>query len=123
MKICQPHWDLCRKTVETYGLMGLVARSGAEAMERFKQEVMVGASDDTFDPLMSLHWHFMNDALRCGGLYLMGPDPSGKNEGQYCPLCEFEKHCEGFDSKKAVGSVVKQIAAYCRERGFIPKLS
>lgn len=123
MKFCQPHWGICRQAVEAYGMVGLVSATGEEATERMKKEIgQGGESDDTFDPLMSLYWHFTNDALRCGGLYLMNPDPSGKNAGHYCPLCEFEKHMRGFDSQKAVDNIAKQIAEYCRGRGLIPKL-
>lgn len=124
MKFCQPHWDICRQTVEAYGMVGLVAKSGGEAVDCMKEDIEScgKSSDENFDPLMSLHWHFINDALRCGGLYLLGANPSGNNAGHYCPICEFEKNMEGFDARQAVETIAKQIAAYCREKGLLTKV-
>ena len=73
---------------------------------------------------MSMNWHFTNEALRCGGLYLMTVDPvaNPQNEGHFCPVCEFVKHSEGFVASEAIGSVADQMLAHSREQGLLPKV-
>jgi len=119
MKFCMDHWNLCRAAVDDRGMTPLVAADGAEAIERTVEELNGGTPK--FDPLMSMHWHWTNSALEAGGLYLMGQNDTGENEGHFCPVCEFVKHSEGFDAKEAIGSVADQIAEYCRAEGLIPK--
>lgn len=125
MKMCAEHWKLCREAIALRGLEALVSRDGAELVERLEQQLRSGdpAAPGSFDPLMSLNWHFMNEALRCGGLYVMGADESGANDGQYCPVCEFIKHQDGFVAEKAIGKIADQIAAWVREQGLIPKVN
>lgn len=130
MKICKDHWQLMRDAIDDRGMSGLVAKDGETALENELAQLEAAKSGDPephkaapLDPLMSMHWHFTNDALRCGGLYLMGAREDGQNDGHYCPICEFEKHAEGFVAKEAIGSVADQMAEYCRAEGLIPKVS
>lgn len=120
MRICKDHWAVIRSAIEVRGLSGLVAKDSKEAHKNLMAE-LEGGAQPPFDPLMSMHWHWHNAALRNGGLYLLSEDPSGKNDGQYCPLCEFVAHAQGFDDKKEIDSVADQILAWCREEGLVPK--
>ena len=72
-----------------------------------------------FDPLMAMNNHWWSSALEDGGAYLMGQDEQGR---PYCPICEYEKHAEGFDARSASGTVADQMQTYCRDEGLIPKL-
>jgi hypothetical protein len=125
MKPCSTHWAMMREAIEQYGLWPLVAKSGEAAMENAIADIQQepDPNHERFDPLMSLHWHFMNNALRCGGFYLMGQTPDGANDGHYCPLCEAEKHQPGFVAKPGIDNVVQQIAAWCREQGLIGQVT
>lgn len=123
MKFCQEHWSLCRKAVDDRGMSSLVARDGQAALDNVVAELQGDDAKKTFDPLMSLHWHFVNEALRCGGLYVMGDDPSGKNEGHYCPLCEFASNSHGFIAEEAIGNIANQMADWARSEGLIPAVS
>lgn len=132
MKICAEHWKMMREEIEQRGLTGLVAKSGEAALaaevRQLEEAKATGTisertTKETFDPLMSMHWHFTNNALECGGLYLMGSREDGKNDGEYCPVCEFEAHQEGFVAKDAVGAVADQMRVYCIEQGLIARPS
>lgn len=123
MKICQTHWALCRTAVDERGLGGLVASDGREAVERLKDEMQGAAARDTFDPLMSLNTHYTGEALRCGGLYLMGRNETGENDGHYCPICEFEAHSDSFDAAEAIGEIADQMAEWARSEGLVPPIS
>ena len=103
-------------------MMGLVAKSGVELVEKVKGEFDGENTKATFDPLMSINYHFTGEALRCGGVYLMGQDPSGANEGHYCPVCEFEKNSKGFEAEKSINSVADQMLEWCRTEGLLPKV-
>lgn len=123
MKMCQLHWDMCRKSIEEYGLLPLVAKDGKKALENMENALKGIKKIKDFDPLMSMNWHWHNNALESGGLYLMGQNETGENDGQYCPLCEYEKHNKNFKTKEAIDHVSVQIAAWCREQGLLPKVS
>ena len=84
MKFCQPHWQSLRDAIAARGLNHLIAKDGKEAVERMVKEVKGEDKALDFDPLMSAHWAICGNAIRCGGLYLMS--------GDYCPLCELNKH-------------------------------
>ena len=118
MKICQKHWDMCRAAVADRGLGDLVAKSGSEAANDAMAELR--GEESKFDPLMSMHWHWTNEALRCGGLYLMSKNETGENDGEYCPICEFEKHASGFVANDAIGMVADQMQVHARSEGLIP---
>lgn len=129
MQICKDHWQLMRDAVEERGLSGLIAKSSEAAMDNEVRQLEEAQATgkvsektvkETFDPLMSMHWHFTNDALRCGGLYLMGEREGG---GEYCPVCEFEKNAEGFVAKERIGSVADQMRDYCITEGLIARTS
>lgn len=129
MKICTDHWRLMKETIEAKGLGSLIAKNGAAAIDaevrQLEEAQLTGkvseqTSKETFDPLMSMYWHFTNDALRCGGLYLLGQKEDGS---EYCPICEFEKHSEGFVVKDQIVSVANQMHEYCIKEGLIPRLS
>ena len=127
MKICKDHWQLMHDAVDSRGMTDLVAKSGEAVVEdqvrQLEEAKATGTvSDkttrDTFDPLMSMHWHFTNNALQYGGLYLMGQNPYD-SEGNYCPVCEFAKHYKEFDAKKEIGDVADQMRIYCIEQKLI----
>lgn len=132
MKFCNEHWQMARDAVEDKGLTGLVAKSGEAAMEaqareldefRQKGEISPQTFKETFDPLMSINWHFSGEALRCGGLYLMAQREDLENDGHYCPICEFEKHQPGFVAAEAFGSVTSQMREWCITEGLIARPS
>src|SRR5206468_3503602 len=109
MQICQDHWKLMRDAIEARGMSGLIAKDGQTAIKNEVAQLEAAKAGDPephkaspFDPLMSMHWHFTNEALRCGGLYLLTPSPDG---GEFCPLCEFVKHQEGFNAAEQIGSI------------------
>nr|WP_295465163.1 hypothetical protein [Mesorhizobium sp.] len=104
-------------------MSGLVARDGEQAHENIVEELQGGSPP--FDPLMSMNWHWTNEALRCGGLYLMAVDAEANpaNDGHYCPICEFVKHLEGFDAPASIGTIADQMAAHARSEGLIPSVS
>jgi hypothetical protein len=124
MKICQTHWDQCRAAIDKHGMADLVAKDGEQAMGALQRTLQTGTeAKSDFDPLMSMHWHWMNTALRAGGLYLMGADPEpNNNDGHYCPMCEYGKH-SGHKAEDAIEDIAQQIAAWCRSEGLIPKVS
>lgn len=98
MKFCNRHWGALRAAIDERGLMPLVARNGAEAVERAKEELGGTATDASYDPLMGAHWMIVNRALESGGLYLM--------TGEICPVCEAIEHCNvgegGYRDKKHI---------------------
>lgn len=119
MRICEAHWAMMRTAVEDRGMMGLVAKDGEAALENTVADLQQepDPKHQRFDPLMSLHWHFTNNALRCGGLYLM----TAKEDGtEYCPVCEFEKNMRGFIAKPEIEKVADQMQAWCRTEGLLP---
>jgi hypothetical protein len=73
MKICKEHWALCREAMDSHGLTSLVSVDGKEAARRAVAELEGDDSNKNFDPLMSMHWHFMNIALECGGMQPLTP--------------------------------------------------
>lgn len=101
----------------------LVSRDGKDATEKMVSELQGGDAKTTFDPLLSLNSHFSAEALRCGGLYIMGQNDTGENDGHICPVCEFVKHAKGFDAKEAIGNIADQMAEWARSEGMIPALS
>ena len=122
MKVCTKHWDMMKEAVETSGMSSLISADSEHAIARTKEELEGGLTADNFDPLLQLGWHFTSEALRCGGLYLMFTNESGENDGHYCPLCEFESHYDGWDSKKQIENIAGQMAEWAREEGLIPKV-
>jgi hypothetical protein len=127
MKICKDHWQVMREAVESRDMFGLVAKSGEAAMadqlRQLEEAQVTGSVSDqttkeTFDPLMSMNWHWMNEALRCGGLYLMGENADAADK-EYCPVCEFVKHQKGFVAKEAIETVADSMRKYCIEQKLI----
>lgn len=123
MRICKDHWSLCRKAVEDRGMGSLVSRGGEEAIERMKAELAGARPEETFDPLMSLNAHFSSEAMRCGGLYLMTKNETGDNDGHFCPICEFEKHLDGFDAETSIGEIADQMVTWARGQGLLAAVS
>lgn len=105
---------MCRNAIDERGMSTLVAASGSDAADNISEEARGG--DAPFDPLMSMNWHFSGEAIRNGGLYLMGQDENGK---QYCPICEFVKNMKGFNARRAIDDVADEMRAYCVEAGLI----
>lgn len=121
MKMCKLHWETCRDAIRERGMYDLVLKSGEAALENIEKELKGDTAH--FDPLMAMNNHWWGAALQAGGLYLMGEAPDGSNEGHYCPLCEFEKHSEGFVAEEAVGAIADQMADHARKEGLIPAVS
>ena len=118
MRICKEHWAMCREAIDERGMSDLGAKSGEEAAADMVAEL--NGEDAKFDPLMSMNNHWSSEALRAGGLYLMGETENGENDGHYCPICEFEKNAEGFEAKPAIGMIADQMRQYACEAGLIP---
>ena len=117
--------------VESRGMSGLVAKSGEAAVEdqvrQLEEAQATGTvseqtTRDTFDLLMSMHWHWMNGVLKNGGLYVMGNNPNDP-EGNYCPVCEFKSHVMDFNDKTEIESVADQMRDYCIEQNLIARPS
>jgi hypothetical protein len=79
---------MLRKAIEDRNLMHLVAKSGNEAAVRLTEELK--CKEAPYDPLMNCHWMIVNQALKCGGLYLI-------SNNDYCPVCEAMKNLTGSD--------------------------
>lgn len=127
MRICKEHWSLCRQAIDDRGMSGLIAKDGKTAVDDAVADLQ-GVPDpkhERFDPLMSMNWHWTNEALRCGGLYLMAVDAEANpaNDGHYCPICEFVKHAKNFDAPASIGMIADQMAAHARSEGLIPQVS
>jgi hypothetical protein len=121
MKFCQPHWDLARELVEKHGLMPLVAKDGQEAIDRTVAELKGAPLAETFDPLMQIHWHFTNNALRLGGLEMLTPKADGTPR---CPVCEHAANITQFDARVDIEQyVVMPMVEYARSQGLLPKAS
>lgn len=123
MRICLPHWQVCRDAVSEAGLDGLVSSDGGEVVERVSREFRGEEDAKDFDPLMAMNSHWWSVALEHGGLAMMGEAPDGSNEGHFCPLCELASHYKDFDPKTEVNSVASQMATYARSENLIPRLS
>lgn len=121
MKMCMPHWEMCREAVTDRGMYGLVLKSGKAAVDNIVEELQGG--EPAFDPLMSLNNHFWGEALRCGGLYLMGQNETGENGGHYCPICELEKNSRAYIAKEAIGSIADQMRDHAIKQKMIPEAS
>lgn len=123
MRICKKHWALCRAAISDHGLDHLIAKDGKAAADSFVAEVK--GEETPFDPLMAMNNHWFSCAIDAGGIYLMfiNEQENPDNEGHYCPICEYEKHSEGFDAPAAIDSIAEQLLAYCRKNNIIPQLS
>jgi hypothetical protein len=132
MKCCDKHWAAFRAGIEARGLTHLVAKSGEEALSN----VMLDLLDDEeapYDPLMQCNWMVMGQALKGGGLYLMGQRADGSD---YCPVCEAMNNLSGVPPNGSppgtpgVGAewvenhwtngVMDAVLAECRKRGLVP---
>jgi hypothetical protein len=105
MKFCQTHWDQLKQAVKAKGLFDLVSTDGKEVMQKVVGE-LEGAKPtlENFDPLLAANNLIWANAIKCGGLYLLGRDEKGN---EYCPVCEADKH--GFPGwiEKAVEGVAE----------------
>lgn len=131
MKFCQPHWDRLRAAIDVRGLSHLVAKDGADCAGRLQRELREGKPIvDEYDPLMSCHWMIFNEALRQGGMGLLGTPPEG---GSYCPICEAVKATkEPYDELPPGATLQERVEkwwidgpadaalAFCREKGLVP---
>lgn len=64
MKICEDHWLQMRAAVDARGLTPFVAKDGPTAVAQMLKDLEHGESRrDTFDPLMSVHWACVNNAM------------------------------------------------------------
>lgn len=129
MKICKDHWQMMQTAVDERGMSCLIAKDGEAMMANTVRQLEEAQSNggvvsdettkETFDPLMSMHWHWCNGAIANGGLYLLGRNPDAE-DGEFCPVCEFAKHAKDFDVKREIDAVGDQMRAYCVEQKLIP---
>lgn len=117
MKICQPHWDKLRQAINDRGLSGLIAGSGEKATESLVRQLEGSEDLSDYDPLMACNWAFHTEALRLGGLYLMGTDENGN---QYCPLCEADFH--GGHAQEWIDGCADAQLEFAREKGLIARV-
>lgn len=122
MRICTKHWDVCKAAVDKHGLSSLVSNSGREACDKMMAEMQGAPTKQNFDPLLSMNNHWWSVALQCGGLYLMGQNEDGSNDGHYCPLCELESHYKEFKAEAEVDMVADQMSKWARKEGLLPAL-
>jgi hypothetical protein len=120
MKICERHHIMCEEAINNSGLAPLAAKSRLDAEQRVSAFVDGGLSLAAFEPFISLSDHWFNQALRCGGVGLLCANPTGENDGHYCPICEFEKHSEDFDAMGEITAVAQEMATWARQHHLIP---
>jgi hypothetical protein len=93
MKFCQPHWERLKAEIKSHGVADFIAKDGHEAMAQVVGELKgEEKTRRNYDPLMAANMMIWNRAIQCGGLYLMTQKPDG---GEYCPICEVDKHAPG----------------------------
>lgn len=118
MKVCEPHWAMFRAAIDKFGMTALVPSTANDAVVRQSHG---GVAD--WDPLMAMFTHYMQNAIQEGGLYLLSQDPSGTNDGHYCPVCEYVKYAEDFDANRDIEKIAGQMAEWARSQGLLPALS
>lgn len=111
MKFCQLHWDELKAAIDERGLSHLIAKDGRGAVNRVVAEIEGTATDASYDPLMAAYWMITGRALEMGGLYLM--------TGDYCPLCELEKHTEHGVAAEWIQGCTDSVKVYCEEKGLV----
>lgn len=111
MKACQPHYDLIRDGVKSRGLWHLVAQSGEAASEILNNQAQGIKGPAAYDPLLNATMEIYARAVECGGIYLM--------QGNYCPLCEADKHMGAGESQKWIDGCLDAHLKYCQENGLV----
>lgn len=127
MKFCQPHWNELRKALADKGMGELGAKSGADAIERVKEELEGTATDVTFDPLMACNWQIVQKVCERLPYVLIEMKPDGEH---YCPLCEAEVHTHPSAPTCAhpglatdwIKGCTDAMLEHCREKGLVPKV-
>jgi hypothetical protein len=110
MKMCAPHWAELRSALETRGLTQFVSKDGKAAIAGLIER----NASMPYDPLMSANLVISENALRCGGPYLM--------QGDLCPLCEYEKNTS-LPAKVWIEPCCDAILEDFRQKGWLPKAS
>ncbi len=87
MKFCIPHWEEVKAAIQMRGLQPLVSKNGEQVIDRMMANL--NGNTQVRDPLANVTFAIYTEALRTGGLYLMGADEYGN---EFCPLCELDKH-------------------------------
>lgn len=120
MKFCAEHWEHLRQAVKSRGMWQLVAKDGAAAVARVKEEIEGTASDDNFDPLAAATWAIYGRAIELGGLAMMQED--------LCPLCELNRQVKANPeiaqtdakgnppSQNWIDGCCDSLLEYCREK-------
>jgi hypothetical protein len=111
MRICKEHWEALRAAIENKGMSHLV-KSGQEIFDSAKNE-LTGEGPTTFDPLFMANNMIVGNAIKSGGLYLLGETEDGSNDGHYCPLCEAKYH--GSKSEQPVDNLDEDWIEGCTE--------
>lgn len=130
MKICDTHWAKLRELIEARSMTHLI-KTGQENMETMVDQINgEPTSPKDYDPLMAANFMVMGQALKQGGLYMMGQKPDGSD---YCPICEAVENmakvslpgktepvgAEWVENHWTVG-VVDSIHEHCRRLGLLP---
>lgn len=122
MRICKPHWDVCKAAIEKAGLSSLISEDTPKKQIEEAVAVSEGKPSEKppFDPLMSMNNHWWSVSLEAGGLAMMGHNPAEGSDGHFCPLCELAAHYKEFIVEKQVASIADQMAQYARDQKLIP---
>lgn len=115
MKFCEKHWTELRQAIDTRGLSHLIHQGGEAAASAIERELKGIATKADYDPLMDAHNMIAAQALRVGGLYLMGADEQGN---QYCPLCEVDKNISEGVAGEWITGCTDSILKHCQDTGL-----
>ena len=108
MKCCDTHWD----ALKDRGLWHLVGDSGS-LKARVEQEIEGELTTASYDPLWDATNMIYANALQRGSLYLL--------QGDYCPLCEVDKHSPDESAEDWIRGCTDAILGYCIDNDLRPR--
>jgi len=112
--MCLEHWGRLRAAIEVRGLDCFAASNGKDAARYLKAQA-AGEPTEYYDPLMTAYLAICTYAVACGGCYLL--------HGNYCPLCEVDKHPEsGTNSEGWVNDACDGVLKQARAMRLVPPL-
>jgi len=119
MKWCDEHWTGLRKSIEDAGMAHLIARGGAAAAQRLKDELAGTATEATFDPLMAA-WARIDACF----LKPLGPGAALHYMAvpeNVCTLCELARMNPQSPEivTNWVGGSTRDVRAHCVEIGLL----
>jgi hypothetical protein len=120
MRFCQPHWDQLRDAIAKRGLAHLVARHGAELVERLERQSEDGVvTKDTYDPLMDAHNMIVARVFERAPHILTG---------DFCPVCEAITGLARWQAASRervedhfINGPANAVLRYCEDQGFVEK--